>query len=146
LGPHRVFPGRLSVCRTFGDIEAKAERLLGNPKVVISEPDICRFKIQPDRHDFIIIGCDGIFDKLDDKDCVHTVWQTAITKKTYDQSMQALQKASQQEPHYNHSLCGLAVDSVMKTTAVRRSADNITVVFVAFDNFFNLVRESKGNI
>ena len=23
LGPHRVFPGRLSVTRTFGDIEAK---------------------------------------------------------------------------------------------------------------------------
>jgi hypothetical protein len=23
LGPHRVFPGRLSVSRTFGDIEAK---------------------------------------------------------------------------------------------------------------------------
>lgn len=34
----------------------------------------------------------------------------------------------------------------MKTTAIRRSADNITVVFIAFDNFFNLVRESKGNI
>jgi len=23
MGPHRVFPGRLSVTRTFGDIEAK---------------------------------------------------------------------------------------------------------------------------
>lgn len=31
LGPHRVFPGRLSVCRTIGDIEAKAPNLLGNP-------------------------------------------------------------------------------------------------------------------
>jgi hypothetical protein len=28
---------------------------------------------------------------------------------------------------------------------MRRSADNITVVFVAFDNFFNLVRDSKGD-
>lgn len=55
-------------------------------------------------------------------------------------------KASQTEPHYCHSLCGNAVDSVLKTTAIRRSADNITVVFIAFDNFFNLVRESKGDI
>lgn len=23
VGPYRVFPGRLSVCRTFGDVEAK---------------------------------------------------------------------------------------------------------------------------
>jgi len=23
MGPHRVYPGRLSVSRTFGDIEAK---------------------------------------------------------------------------------------------------------------------------
>lgn len=38
------------------------------------------------------------------------------------------------------------MDSVLKTTALRRSADNITVVFVAFDNYFNLVRESKGDI
>jgi len=38
------------------------------------------------------------------------------------------------------------VDSVLKSTAIRRSADNITVVFIAFDNFFNLVRESEGDI
>jgi protein phosphatase PTC2/3 len=45
MGPHRVFPGRLSVCRTFGDIEAKAEHLLGNPRVVIADPDISFFRV-----------------------------------------------------------------------------------------------------
>jgi protein phosphatase 2C family protein 2/3 len=44
-GPYRVFPGRLSVSRTFGDIEAKVEKLEGNPNVVIAEPDITAFKI-----------------------------------------------------------------------------------------------------
>jgi protein phosphatase 2C family protein 2/3 len=78
LGPHRVFPGRLSVCRTFGDIEAKVPSLLGNPKVVIAEPDISFFKIDQNSHDFIVLGCDGIFDKLEDKDVVHTVWQSVI--------------------------------------------------------------------
>jgi serine/threonine protein phosphatase PrpC len=66
LGPHRVFPGRLSVCRTIGDIEAKATSLLGNPDVVVADPDISQFKIDGERDDFIIIGCDGIFDKLED--------------------------------------------------------------------------------
>ena len=43
-------------------------------------------------------------------------------------------------------MCGGAVDAILKTTAIRRSADNITVVFVAFDNFFTSVRQSKGDI
>lgn len=36
LGPFRVLPGRLSVSRTFGDIEAKLERYGGKPGVVIA--------------------------------------------------------------------------------------------------------------
>jgi len=63
LGPHRVFPGRLSVSRTFGDIEAKRTKYQGNPKVVIATPDIKCFKIE-DNYDYIVLGCDGIFDKL----------------------------------------------------------------------------------
>ncbi len=74
-GPHRVFPGRLSVSRTFGDIEAKLAKLEGNPKVVIAEPDITAFKItEKNKLDFIIIGCDGIFDKIDNKETVHLIW------------------------------------------------------------------------
>jgi len=46
LGPHRVFPGRLSVSRTFGDIEAKLPSLGGNPNVVIAEPEIKAFRIK----------------------------------------------------------------------------------------------------
>ena len=74
LGPHRVFPGRLSVSRTFGDIEAKNEKVGGNRHVVIADPDIVQFKVQKNMHDFIVIGCDGIFDKMDSKDVVHISW------------------------------------------------------------------------
>ena len=58
-----MLPGRLSVSRTFGDIEAKLTKYGGNPNCVIAVVDIKAFKIQ-DNHDFIILGCDGIFDKL----------------------------------------------------------------------------------
>jgi protein phosphatase 2C family protein 2/3 len=44
-GPLRVFPGRLSVARTFGDIEAKLPRFGGNPNVIICEPEIRAFKL-----------------------------------------------------------------------------------------------------
>ena len=63
FGPHRVFPGRLSVSRTFGDIEAKKSKYGGNQRVVIATPEIKVFKVE-DNYDFIVIGCDGIFDKL----------------------------------------------------------------------------------
>lgn len=35
IGPIRVFPGRLSVSRTFGDPEAKIPTKGGNPNVVV---------------------------------------------------------------------------------------------------------------
>ena len=40
IGPIRVLPGRLSVCRTFGDPEAKLEFRGGNTNVVKADPDI----------------------------------------------------------------------------------------------------------
>jgi len=63
VGPLRVFPGRLSVSRTFGDIEAKLPKYGGNPKVVIAEPEIDTFVID-ETCDFFLLGCDGIFDKV----------------------------------------------------------------------------------
>lgn len=76
-GPLRVFPGRLSVARTFGDIEAKRARFGGNPNVIISDPEIRCFKIEPN-FDFIVIGCDGIFDRLNNRDVVNTVWDSTL--------------------------------------------------------------------
>lgn len=55
-GPHRVFPGRLSVSRTFGDIEAKREKFGGNPHVVVALADIKEFVID-DKMDFLLLGC-----------------------------------------------------------------------------------------
>jgi len=51
-----VLPGRLSVSRTFGDIEAKRPKYGGNPRVIIAEPEIKAFKVLPS-YDFIILAC-----------------------------------------------------------------------------------------
>lgn len=59
-GPFRVFPGRLSVSRTFGDIEAKREKFGGNPNVVVAIPDIKEFIID-DKMDFLLLGCKYIW-------------------------------------------------------------------------------------
>jgi len=76
IGPHRVFPGRLSVSRTIGDIEAKDVRYGGNPNCVIPTPDIKSFKIRSN-YDFIILGCDGVFEKLDNKQVMNASWDAA---------------------------------------------------------------------
>jgi serine/threonine protein phosphatase PrpC len=55
-----VFPGRLSVSRTFGDVEAKLSKFGGMSGVIISVPDITHFKINQDM-DFIILGCKDLF-------------------------------------------------------------------------------------
>lgn len=76
IGPHRVFPGRLSVSRTIGDIEAKDVRYGGNPMGVIPTPEIKCFKIRPN-YDFIILGCDGVFEKCDNKQIINAAWDAS---------------------------------------------------------------------
>ena len=81
MGPHRVLPGRLSVSRTFGDIEAKISQLGGNPNCIIASPEIKSFKIGTD-HDFIVLASDGIYDKLSNKEIVQCVWNSVKDAKS----------------------------------------------------------------
>jgi serine/threonine protein phosphatase PrpC len=55
-----VFPGKLSVTRTLGDIEAKDRDFQGIPECVWFEPEISKFTIDKN-DDFLFLGCDGIF-------------------------------------------------------------------------------------
>jgi protein phosphatase 2C family protein 2/3 len=58
-------PGRLSVSRTFGDIEAKHPQFGGKEGVVSCRPDVFSFtEAEVDGMDFMVLGSDGVFDKL----------------------------------------------------------------------------------
>jgi protein phosphatase PTC2/3 len=74
-----VIPGRLSVSRAIGDAHAKLKKLNGNPNVIISEPEIKHFKICAS-HDFIILGSDGLYDKMSNSDLINETWKTALTE------------------------------------------------------------------
>lgn len=80
MGPHRAFPGRLSVTRTFGDIEAKFPQFGGNPKAIVCTPEI-RSVVISEEDDFIILGCDGIYDKLSNEEVIDIVWDTFTREK-----------------------------------------------------------------
>lgn len=55
--PFRLYPGGLSVSRSFGDITAKDLQLGGNPNVLIAKPDIFVYTVEK-KTDFIFIGCE----------------------------------------------------------------------------------------
>jgi len=81
VGPKRVLPGRLSVSRTFGDAMAKIEQYGGRQGVVVAEPEISSFQINPNKHDFILLGCDGIFDKLETEDAGQALFDHSPQEK-----------------------------------------------------------------
>ena len=97
--------------------------------VLISTPDIVTVKYNEDI-DFIVLGCDGIFDQMTNKEVIDSIWMTTKEAKTKN----------------IHQQCGIAVDMVMKTSLVRRSLDNVTVVVIAFSNFENILLSKENSI
>lgn len=60
VGPLRVKPGKLSVSRAIGDMEAKLPKFGGNPEVIIGIPEIKNFEIN-EKYDFILLGCNLVY-------------------------------------------------------------------------------------
>lgn len=145
IGPHRVFPGRLSVSRTIGDIEAKDVRYGGNPMCVIPTPDIKSFKIR-NNYDFIILGCDGVFEKLDNKQIINAAWDASACDFEEDEVIRrnvdpAVLKGG---PVSIHQKAGLVVDKVLHECVYAKTLDNITAVMIAFDNFDKVAGDNQS--
>ncbi|CAG9324736.1 unnamed protein product [Blepharisma stoltei] len=114
-GVVRVIPGRLAVSRSFGDIHAKLPEFGGIPNVLISVPEITKFNISASS-DFLILGSDGLFDKLNNREIVESICQSTRRLETHDL----------------HSACGIAIEEVIKAAMDKNSLDNITGVIIAF--------------
>ena len=116
IGPYRVLPGRLSVSRTIGDIEAKSIQFGGNPQVIIPLPDVFSFDLQKIDIDFIILGCDGIYDQLNNEEILDSGW---------------LIFPSNEIGNDINEKCGILVDFILKASMARKSFDNVTCVIIA---------------
>lgn len=79
---------------------------------------------------------DGIFDKLTSKETIRAVWDD-------------IEQGRRIAPDV-HQQCGLSVESILRESVLRKTLDNITVVFIAFKNFqdkvFGEARENCENI
>jgi protein phosphatase 2C family protein 2/3 len=52
----------------------------GIPNVISAEPDIKQFRVSQFEHDFILMGCDGIFDKLMNKEIIDLIWSNVHSR------------------------------------------------------------------
>lgn len=118
------------MARTFGDAEAKIKAMNGNPNVIIHNPEIKAFQIQKE-HDFICLGCDGIFDKLENLDLVACIWRAVHDNQNHPSVKGRVKDV--------HKMCGMGVEYILKNSLLRRSLDNVTVVIVGFNNFKHFV-------
>lgn len=127
--PWRVLPGRLSVSRTFGDIAAKHPSLEGIPGVVSAEPDVVELNIT-DELDYILLACDGVFDRLDNEYINTLIW-TEIKKQTFVDL---------------HTACEFVVHLVFRHSVQKLSYDNISIIFLAFSGFSEQVRLTDDQV
>ena len=137
IGPYRVLPGRLSVSRTVGDVEAKLEKFGGNPNVIIPEPEIFFYDLNKYDIDFFILGCDGIYDQISSNEVLECAWMVLNEKENLI--------IKQCKDIHNQS--GLIVDLIMKSALARKSFDNVTCLFVALKELgMNFYEQNKNNL
>lgn len=141
FGPYRVLPGRLSVSRTFGDIEAKFEKFGGKPGVVSSIPEISQFKIDENCHDYIVLGCDGIFDRMNSINTIDSAWSAMAT--ALKQNTKSNEGGLNRKPPSIHQITGKMADEILKRSAIERSFDNLTIVIVSFKNILSFYDQAR---
>ena len=118
IGPLRVSPGKLSVSRTIGDIEAKDPKFGGNPNVIISIPEIKYFD-NTDKNDFILIFCDGVYEKLKNKDIIDCIWNEIKNKKFSD----------------IHNMAGYSIEKLIEKAMKQDSTDNLTAIMICLKSY-----------
>ena len=119
--PWRVLPGRLSVSRTFGDVEAKDPKFGGIGGVIMALPDITEFDLD-DEFNFMVIGCDGIFDVLSNEEILECVKIVLNEKKVEEINEDNI-----------HDLCGDFAGMIVKGAIAKDSSDNVSCIVVAFN-------------
>ena len=110
---------RIAVMRTVGDIKAKKKEFGGNPGTIINVPDIFIYDINSN-DDFIVMGCDGIFDDLSNKEIVDAAWMVFKHRgknKNYD----------------IHELSMEACDLVIKYAMEKQSTDNLSCIVIGLE-------------
>jgi serine/threonine protein phosphatase PrpC len=125
----RVFPSDLAVMRTIGDIKAKKKEFGGIPGTIINIPEVYIFDINSS-DDFIVMGCDGIFDDLSNQEIVNAAWTVfkhRATEKNYD----------------IHELSLEACDLVIKSALEKQTTDNLSCIIIGLEGLEKFLKMNQ---
>ena len=125
----RVFPSDLAVMRTIGDIKAKKKEFGGIPGTIINIPEVYIFDINSS-DDFIVMGCDGIFDDLSNQEIVNAAWtvfKNRANEKNYD----------------IHELSLEACDLVIKSALEKQTTDNLSCIIIGLEGLEKFLKMNQ---
>ena len=95
--------------------------------MVTCEPEITHEVEGVNSIDYVLIGSDGIFDKLKNDAINQIIWDVTTQQRQLAHSRGEIPSV--------HTISGLVADEILHASAKARSLDNISVVFVAFRRF-----------
>ena len=125
----RVFPSDLAVMRTIGDIKAKKKEFGGIPGTIINTPEIFVFDINSN-DDFVVMGCDGIYDDLTNEEIVNAAWLVF--------------KNRGKEKNYDiHELSMEACDLVIKYALEKQTTDNLSCIIIGLEGVEKFLKMNK---
>ena len=125
----RVYPSDLAVMRTVGDIKAKKKEFGGIPGTIINIPDVFIFDINSN-DDFIVMGCDGIFDDLSNQEIINAAWMVFKNRakdKNYD----------------INELSSEACDIIIKFAMEKQSTDNLSCIIIGLEGLEKFLKMTQ---
>lgn len=126
---YRVHPFDLAVSRTMGDFRCKFTEYGGIPGSISNVPEIVVVDWN-NTYDFIVIGCDGIYDELDNCDVVDSVWYV-------------VKKVSKEKNYDLNLITKDACDMVIKNSMDKLSGDNLSCIIIGLDGLEKYVHEKS---
>ena len=125
----RVYPADLAVMRTIGDIKAKKKEFGGIPGTILNIPEIFIYDINSN-DDFIVLGCDGIFDDLSNEEVINAAW------------MAYKQKAK--EKNYDiHESTKEACDLVIRVALEKQTTDNLSCIIIGLEGIEKFLKTNQ---
>ena len=125
----REYPSDLAVMRTIGDIKAKKKEFGGIPGTIINKPDIFIYEINSN-DDFIVLGCDGIYDDLTNQEVSNAAWYVF--------------KNESKEKNYDiHELTQDACDIIMKFGLEKHTLDNLSCIVIGLEGLEKFLKNKS---
>ena len=125
----RHFPSHLAVVRSIGDIKVKMPEygaLKGN---IIPTPEVFVYDYSPS-YDFMVMGCDGIFDDLSNEEIIGAAWHIFKNKakeKNYDLNL----------------LTEDSCDMIIKYAMDVMSSDNLSCIVIGMEGVQKFISLKK---